>query len=123
MPDPRHESGRRAEEMAAAHLLAAGCEILLRNFRRRVGELDIVARRDGVLIIAEVRTRASTAYGGAAASVTAAKQRRIVRAAGALLQQRPDLARLPVRFDVIVVSDLHAPHPRIEWIQHAFVTA
>jgi putative endonuclease len=116
----RQQSGRRAEELAAAHLRAAGCEILICNYRRRLGELDIVARRDGVLVVAEVRTRASNAFGGAAASVTHTKQRRITRAAGQLLQQRADLARLPVRFDVVVVTDPDGSAPGIEWIQHAF---
>jgi len=105
MPGARQDSGRRAEELAAEFLRAAGCEILQCNYRRRLGELDIVARADDVLVIAEVRTRASNAYGGAAASVGRRKQRRITRAASQLLQQRADLAALPVRFDVLVVSD------------------
>jgi len=116
----RQQSGRRAEELAAEFLRARGFEILQRNFLRRLGELDLVARGAGVLVIAEVRTRASSAYGGAAASVDRRKQRRITRAASALLQQRAELARLPVRFDVIVVGDPRAAAPRIEWIQHAF---
>jgi putative endonuclease len=120
MPTARQQSGRRAEELAAEFLRAAGCEILHCNYRRRLGELDIVARADGVLVIAEVRTRASDAYGGAAASVDRRKQQRITRAASQLLQQRPELARLPARFDVLVVSDPHGPAPAIEWIQHAF---
>jgi putative endonuclease len=115
-----HLSGRRAEELAAQFLSAAGCEILLRNYRRRLGELDIVARAGGVLLVAEVRTRSSDAYGGAAASVTRVKQQRIARAASSLLRQRADLAQLPVRFDVIVVTDPHGASPRIEWIRHAF---
>ena len=118
-----HLSGRRAEDLAAAFLRRAGCEILVRNYRLRLGELDIVAREGGVLVIVEVRTRASSAYGGAAASVTRAKQQRIARAASALLQQRAELARLPVRFDVIVVSDPHGLSPGIEWIQQAFEAA
>ncbi|HYX73319.1 MAG TPA: YraN family protein [Steroidobacteraceae bacterium] len=116
----RQQSGRRAEELAADFLRARGCEILHCNYRRRLGELDIVARADGVLIIVEVRTRASRAYGGAAASVDHRKQRRIMRAAQQLLQQRSDLTVLPVRFDVIVVNDPHGSAPAIEWIQHAF---
>jgi putative endonuclease len=116
----RQQRGQRAEALAAQCLRAAGCEILQCNFRRRLGELDIVARASGVLVIAEVRTRSSTAYGGAAASVTRAKQRRITRAAQQLLQQRADLAALPVRFDVLVVSDPQGPSPAIEWIRHAF---
>jgi putative endonuclease len=116
----RQESGRRAEDLAAEFLRARGCEILERNYRRRLGELDLIAREGGVLVIAEVRTRARAGFGSAAASVDRRKQRRITRAAAQLLQQRADLARLPVRFDVLVVSDLGAPEPRIEWIRHAF---
>ena len=120
METARQQRGRRAEELAAQFLRAAGCEILECNYRRRLGELDIVARVDDVLVVAEVRTRASDAYGGAGASVDRSKQRRITRAAQQLLQQRRELAELPVRFDVLIVSDPFAPSPAIEWIQHAF---
>jgi len=114
--------GQAAENLAADFLRAKGLEILERNYRRRLGELDIVARVGDVLVIAEVRTRASDRYGGAAASVDPRKQQRIIRAASQLLQQRKDLARLRVRFDVIVVSNLASETPPIEWIQHAFLT-
>ena len=120
MPSPRQQSGRRAEELAADFLRAAGCEILERNYSRRLGELDIVARAGSVLVIAEVRTRASNEFGGAAASITRTKQQRITRAASQLLQQRSELARLPVRFDVLVVSNPEGPAPSVQWIQHAF---
>ena len=120
MPTARQQSGRRAEELAAEFLRAAGCEILHCNYRRRLGELDIVALSGGVLVIAEVRTRTSNAYGGAAASVDRRKQQRITRAASQLLQQRADLTALPVRFDVLIVSDPFGPAPAIEWIRHAF---
>jgi len=120
MLTPRQRSGQRAEELAAAYLRAAGCEIIVCNYRRRLGELDIVARSGGVLVVAEVRTRANDSYGGAAASVTRSKQRRITRAAAQLLQQRAELARLPVRFDVLVVTDPLGEAPAIEWIRHAF---
>jgi len=116
----RQRAGQRAEELAAEFLRAQGCEILERNYRRRLGELDLVARERGVLVIAEVRTRASDEFGGAAASVDRRKQQRIARAASQLVQRRRDLARLPVRFDVLVVSGLEGPAPRIEWIRHAF---
>jgi len=116
----RQRTGRLAEDLAAQFLRARGCEILVRNYRRRLGELDLVAREGGVLVIGEVRTRAHSRFGSAAGSVDWRKRRRIVRAAMQLLQQRADLARLPVRFDVIVVHDLDAREPRIEWIRHAF---
>jgi putative endonuclease len=116
----RQQIGRRAEDLAAEYLTARGCEILQRNYRRRLGELDLVAREGGVLVVAEVRTRANAGFGSAAASVDYRKQRRITRAAQQLLQQRAELARFPVRFDVLVVSDLSGPRPQIEWIRHAF---
>lgn len=117
----RQRVGWQAENAAAEYLQAQGARILLRNYRCRSGELDIVAHLGGSdLAIVEVRTRSSSAYGGAAASVDARKRQRLVRAANRLLQQRRDLARLRARFDVIVVTDPFADAPQIEWIKHAF---
>ena len=121
MPTTQQRVGRRAEDIAAEFLHSKGLAVLARNYRRRVGELDVIARQGDVLVIAEVRTRASDAYGGAAASVNVRKQRRLIRAAAQLIQQRTDLARLRMRFDVIVVSDPDGEKPRVEWIQHAFL--
>ena len=114
--------GQAAENIAADFLRAQGLEILERNYLRRLGELDIVARDHDVLVIAEVRTRSSDRYGGAAASVDPRKQQRLIRAASQLLQERRDLSRLRVRFDVIVVSEIDAQYGRAEWIRHAFLT-
>ena len=136
-PLDRAALGREAERLAAAHLEAAGASILLRNYRRRRGELDLVALHRGVLLIVEVRLRSNERHGGGAASVDAQKQRRLVHAARQLLQQRRDLARHPVRFDVIALSrrgaaagpaasgvDAHAGDGaspwKIDWLQHAF---
>jgi putative endonuclease len=114
--------GKRAEDIAAEFLRARGLEILDRNFRRRLGELDIVAREGDTLAIVEVRTRASDRYGGAAASVDFRKQQRLVRAAALFLQQRRHLSHLRVRFDVIVVADIESENPQVEWLRHAFLT-
>jgi putative endonuclease len=114
--------GRAAENIAADFLRVQGLEILERNYLRRVGELDIVARERDVLVIAEVRTRSSDRYGGAAASVDPRKQQRLIRTASQLLQQRRDLSQLRVRFDVVVVSKMDAGCGRVEWIRHAFLT-
>ena len=117
----RQRVGSRAENAAAEYLQAQGARILLRNYRSRLGELDIVAQLGASdLAIVEVRTRSSDAYGGAAASVDAGKRQRLVRAANRLLQQRRDLARLRARFDVIVVTNPFADEPQIQWIKHAF---
>jgi putative endonuclease len=111
----RQQIGRAAEDAAAAFLESRGLLVLLRNFRRRAGELDIVARDNDTLIIVEVRTRSNNAYGSAAASVDFRKQARLRRAAALLLQQRKDLAGLRVRFDVVAMGPTG-----IEWIKHAF---
>jgi putative endonuclease len=114
--------GQKAEDIAVEFLRGRGLEILERNFRRRLGELDIVAQERDTLVIVEVRTRASDHYGDAAASVDLRKQRRLAYAAAQLLQRRRNLAQLRARFDVVVVSDLTGGKPRIEWIRHAFLT-
>lgn len=116
--------GRAAENIAAEFLRAEGLEILERNYLRRLGELDIVALdpKGGVLVIAEVRARASDRFGGAAASVDFRKQQRLIRAAHQLLQQRRDLERRPVRFDVLCVSGVGSGTPHVQWIRQAFFT-
>jgi putative endonuclease len=116
----RARTGRTAEDVAAEFLRREGLELLHRNYRRRGGELDLVARSGDVLVIAEVRTRSTEAFGGAAASVDGWKQHKIIRAATLLLQQHKALAQLRVRFDVIVVHEPESEQPRVEWIRHAF---
>jgi putative endonuclease len=116
----RQQLGRAAEDAAAEFLAARKLTILLRNFRCRTGEIDIVAETaDGVVVIAEVRLRASNAYGGGAASVDWRKQRRIQRAAHNLLARHPALARRALRFDVLDLAPDGTGY-RIEWIRHAF---
>lgn len=123
-PTDRQALGRAAEDLAARRLEAEGATILLRNYRRRTGELDLVATHAGVLLVVEVRLRSRDDYGGGAASVDAHKQRRLVRTTQQLLQSNRDLARLPLRFDVIVVTPTTAPDGwRLEWIRHAFAAA
>jgi len=111
----RRETGQRAENSACAFLESQGFTIVTRNFLRRVGELDIVARAGDLLVIAEVRTRASDDFGGAAASIGPSKQRRIAATAGLLLQKHRELRQCRVRFDVLIVHD-----GDIEWLKHAF---
>ncbi|MFM7708124.1 MAG: YraN family protein [Gammaproteobacteria bacterium] len=128
-PPYRLVLGRAAEDLAARHLESEGATLLLRNFRRRTGELDLVASHGGALLVIEVRLRSREDYGGGAASVDAHKQRRIIRTTQQLLQSRRDLARWPLRFDVMVVTPgttdagsatTEIDGWRIEWIRHAF---
>jgi putative endonuclease len=121
--DPRRaaaaEAGRAAELAARAWLEMQGLVCLASNFRARVGELDLVMRERDVLVIVEVRNRARVRWGGAAATVDARKQQRIVAAAARLLALRPAYARQRMRFDVVAV-DGSAPDWRFDWIRDAF---
>lgn len=120
MHTDRAAVGKSAEDIAAEFLEQHGLVVLLRNYRRRGGELDIVARDGEVLVIAEVRTRSTDSFGGAAASIDGWKQHKIVRAATQLLQQHKDLAKLRARFDVLVVHAPRTADQRVEWFKHAF---
>lgn len=109
------DKGLAAEEAAARFLESKGLAIVARNYRTRFGEVDLVAREGDTLVFVEVRLRKWRAFGGAAASVDARKQLRLVAAA------RHYLARLgsepACRFDVVTWDgDSAAPG----WIRGAF---
>jgi len=103
--------------MAAAYLRGKGFRILERNFRCRLGEIDIIARQGDCLVFVEVRTRSSARCGLAQESITARKVSRLRRLAQVYLAQR-SFGRLNVRFDVVAVNC--AGKPRITHIENAF---
>ena len=113
----RRQLGNAAEERAAQYLCAAGLTLVQRNYHCRMGELDLIARHGDTLVIAEVRMRSSARFGGAAASITAAKQRRIVLATRHLLARFPALQSRTLRFDALLVSAEDGP---IDWLRGAF---
>jgi len=115
--------GDDAEAAALEHLLAHGLLLVRRNYRvargprARGGEIDLIMReRDGTLVFVEVRKRRSSAYGGAAGSVTFAKQRSIVFAAQHFLRSFATLP--PCRFDVVSIEA-----GRVQWLKAAFDAA
>jgi len=103
----RLRRGRRGELLAAWWLRLHGWRILARRLPTPVGEIDILARRGRVLAVVEVKRRAEVA--DALAALGPAQRRRIEQAAAWLLQHRPDLAGLDVRFDVVAVGGLTCP--------------
>jgi putative endonuclease len=103
------------ENLAAAFLERQGLKILERNYRCRFGEIDLVAAGDAVLVFVEVRARRSDEFGGAGASITAAKRRRLVATARHYLAAHR--SRRACRFDVVL---LHGDERRIEWLTNAF---
>lgn len=110
--------GEAAEDLAAQFLARQGLQVIARNYRTRFGEVDLVAREGATLVFVEVRARAWAAFGGAAASVDARKQRRIVSAARHYLSRLP--AEPPCRFDVLT---LQGPAGSPGWIRGAFDAA
>lgn len=113
-------SGQAAEDRALLHLQAQGLRLVERNYRvargrsSRGGEVDLILRdRDGTLVFVEVRARASSAHGGAAASITPAKQRRIAFAAQHYLMRLPHTP--PCRFDVVAIDG-----EQLQWLPAAF---
>jgi putative endonuclease len=112
--------GDDAESLALAWLQARGLALVQRNYRvargprARGGEIDLILReRDGTLVFVEVRARRSTAQGGAAATVGAAKQRALIFAAQHYLMRLDALP--PCRFDVVAIDG-----GRVEWLKGAF---
>lgn len=115
----RKAIGLLGEELALATLLANGLRLVTRNYRCKLGEIDLVMFEGNILVLVEVRTRARSDYGGAAASVDWAKQRRLVRAAEHLLMKRAELRRYPARFDVVAITTSD-PEAQVDWIKNAF---
>lgn len=117
--DPRHQTGAVVESAAARYLASQGLILLDANVRYRDGELDLVMRDGGTLVFVEVRYRANRDFGGAAASVTPTKQRRLIRAATRYLAAHPAHAALPCRFDVICAEG-DPGAPQLTWLRAAF---
>ena len=110
------QRGNAAEDAALGFLQAAGLQLVARNYRtpgRGGGEIDLVMRdRGGTLVFVEVRSRASSAFGGAGGSIGAVKRQRIIHAARHYLLRLPSPP--PCRFDVVLVEG------SVQWLQAAF---
>lgn len=115
----RKAIGLLGEELALAHLTSHGLTLVTRNYRAKVGELDLVMLDRQTLVFVEVRCRSSKQYGGPAASITWEKQRRLVRAAEHLLMKRSELRSYPARFDVVAITT-GEPEAKVDWIRSAF---
>ena len=107
----QQDKGQQGEDAALVHLTRQGLHLVERNFRCAGGELDLIMRDGDCLVFVEVRRRRSKTFGGAAASITPAKQRRLVHAAQTFLLRYPRLP--PCRFDVIAIDA-----GVIEWLKN-----
>ena len=113
-------NGQASEQLAVEYLQCRGVLILARNLRCRAGELDLVGLDGDVLAVIEVRQRGGAQFGGASASVTRRKQRKIIRAAGYYLQRRMEWRSRVMRFDVFTVEGLPDRPRRMLWLKDAF---
>lgn len=112
----RQHTGMMAEQQARQHLQQAGLVFLAANARFKVGEIDLVMGDGPTVVFVEVRSRRSSAWGGAAASVDQRKQHRLRRAAQCWLRQHHGYGTWPpCRFDVVAIEA-----GVLQWIRQAF---
>ncbi|WP_455385256.1 YraN family protein [Acidihalobacter prosperus] len=110
----RSERGRAAERLALDYLRRRGLRLREANYRCRAGEIDLVMSDGDSLVFVEVRQRSNPRFGGAAASVDAVKQRKLIATARHYLQAHG--ADSPARFDVVAIDATGTP----QWIRDAF---
>jgi putative endonuclease len=108
----RQRQGQYWEQRALAHLAGHGLTLVEANFSCKCGEIDLILRDGDALVFVEVRQRDSPSHGGAAASITPAKCRRIIRAAQTYLQRFPRVP--PCRIDVVAFDG-----EALDWLRDA----
>lgn len=108
----RQIQGQAGEDQALEHLQQNGLTLIERNFRCKGGEIDLIMQQRDTLVFVEVRKRADNRHGGGAASVTAAKQGRLIIAARIYLQRYRNSP--PCRFDVVAIDN-----EVLTWLQNA----
>ena len=110
----KDELGRRGENLAASHLIATGYEVVERNWRCRLGEIDIIATKDDELVFVEVKTRSSVAYGHPLEAITVRKLARLRQLARAWVEAHPG-RHARIRIDAIAII---APTHGLVEIEH-----
>jgi putative endonuclease len=118
MSRDRQALGLTGEDLACRELERRGYEILARRYRRRGGEVDIVAREGATTVFVEVKTRDGLAFGAGGEAVSAFKRRRLTRVALDYLA-RHGLGERPCRFDVVAI-EVSGLAPQIEVYRNAF---
>jgi putative endonuclease len=114
--------GQQAEDSALKFLQTKGMRLIARNYRCKLGEIDLVMQHDGALVFVEVRYRQQSNFGDGAESVDFRKQQKIIKSAEHFLQQHRQYSQSPCRIDVISISKQHnntdCPET-IKWIPNA----
>lgn len=116
----RNEIARRGEDAAAAYLERIGMTLETRNWRCPAGEIDIVARDGDTLVLVEVKTRRSERAGTAEEAVSAAKQRKIGRLAGAYVASGATVSAGGIRFDAVAIRVIAEDRALLRHYRSAF---
>ena len=112
--------GQKFEQMAKTHLQKRGLVPVCDNFNARVGEIDLIMSDNETLVFVEVKYRASTKFGGAIASVSATKQKKIIKTAMYYcLVNDLNFEHVAIRFDVVAITGAIAPF-ELQWVKNAF---
>ncbi len=113
-------TGEAAEQDACQYLIKQGLKLVSKNYRSKFGEIDIIMQDQQSLVFVEVRYRKHNQFGSGAESITAAKQKKLLKTANYYLQQHPQASQFPCRFDVISMSaDSTSASSKIDWIKDA----
>lgn len=112
--------GDDAERVAELYLARQGLSPVARNFRCRLGEIDLIARHGAQLVFIEVRYRGPGSLYRAQLTVDGHKQNKLVRTAALFVSRRPQFANCVMRFDVVAIDDDGAGTRTIDWIRDAF---
>ncbi len=118
MPKTEEGLGSKGEEVAASFLIRKGYRIISRNYKNKLGEIDIIAEDGDVICFVEVKTRKSKRFGLAKESVTARKQGQIAKTAISFLKEKGFLNR-KARFDVVAL-DYSSFGAKLDLIRDAF---
>ncbi|MFK7885642.1 MAG: YraN family protein [Gammaproteobacteria bacterium] len=120
MSSPTARTGATCESQAQAYLEQQGLTPLARNYRCKIGEIDLIMRDGETTVFVEVRHRRSRHYGGARASITHAKMRRVARTAQVFMKHQKMPFETPIRFDVVTIDGALNQQPTTSWLKAAF---
>lgn len=121
-PSRTQSIGQWAEDYALQHLQQHGFFCVARQYRCRLGEVDLIVQRENVLVFVEVKARSSSQFGQANEMLSLAKQKKIIKTALHFLQHFPQYQHYDYRFDFMAISFSPTSHDvQMEWIEHAFL--
>lgn len=113
------KSGQLAEQKALDYLSQQGLKLIARNYRCRLGEIDLIMQDSAHLVFIEVRSRMHLAFGGGVASITYAKRQKIIKTTSHYLLTQKIREQQPIRFDVVSID---GSSEALQWIKDAFTT-